>query len=91
LEEFIASSTGLKRSQTLKDVRKHVRDRTRNLDDAASVDSGKSKDEAVSKIRNVLSELDQLKKRNEELEAMLKGTNKNDENETWKEIEVYFM
>ncbi len=69
-----------------------MRDRTRNLDDAASVDSGKSKDEAVSKIRNVLSELGQLKKRNEELEAMLKGTkpfeSKNDENETWKEIEV---
>ncbi|KAJ3313079.1 hypothetical protein HDV04_002396 [Boothiomyces sp. JEL0838] len=72
VEDLLVNSTGLKRSSTLKDLRRHVRDRTKNPDDAASVDSSKStREDAANKIKTAFSELETLKRKNEELEKKL--------------------
>ncbi|KAJ3262056.1 hypothetical protein HK103_003899 [Boothiomyces macroporosus] len=72
VEDLLVNSTGLKRSSTLKDLRRHVRDRTKNPDDAASVDSSKStREDAANKIKTAFSELEALKRKNEELEKKL--------------------
>ena len=93
LEEIL--SPGLKRSNTTKDVRRHARNQTK-LDETESMESGKSKDGASSKIRNALNELETLRRQNELLEARLKkiavenknGHEEEDKNVIWKEVEV---
>jgi hypothetical protein len=72
--------------------RRHIRGQTRNIDDAASVDSGKSqRDEITNKIKAVYLELESLKRKNEELEIQLKGSIHHDipidDNQVWKEIQ----
>jgi cell division septum initiation protein DivIVA len=74
--------------------RRHIRGQTRNIDDAASVDSGKSqRDEITNKIKSVYQELENLKRKNEELEKQLKGSISSDtpcdENQVWSEIQEY--
>ncbi|KAJ3326292.1 hypothetical protein HDV06_000168 [Boothiomyces sp. JEL0866] len=72
VEDLLINSTGLKRSSTLKDLRRHVRDRTKNPDDAASVDSSKStREDTANKIKSAFNELEILKRKNDELEKKL--------------------
>jgi hypothetical protein len=53
-------------------LRKHVRASTKNFDDDASLDSGRStRDEVANKYKQMLQEIDNLRKRNEELEKGL--------------------
>ncbi|KAJ3000739.1 hypothetical protein HDV02_003541 [Globomyces sp. JEL0801] len=72
-----AGNQFLRRSNTLKDLRKNL---IRNNDDNASIESSKSiRDEAASKIRNAFTQLDVERKRNEVLEQKLRelGINPN--------------
>ena len=99
LEELVSGGIGLKRSSTLKvfnfnkESRRHVRGNT-TTNDNASVDSGKStREDTANKIKNAFEELEALRKRNEELEKIVKETPKTSEvkptiNQTWSEIEV---
>jgi hypothetical protein len=91
--EDLVSGTGLKRAGTTT-FRRHLRGPTRNIDDAASVDSGKSqRDEITNRIKSVYQELENQKKRNEELESQLKSSVPRDlqynENHVWKDIQDY--
>lgn len=99
LEDLVSGGIGLKRSSTVKvlyfneDARRHVRGNT-TTNDNASVDSGKStREDTANKIKNAFEELEALRKRNEELEKIVKDTPKTTDvkptvNQTWSEIEV---
>ncbi|KAJ3274908.1 hypothetical protein HDV01_001772 [Terramyces sp. JEL0728] len=73
----------------------HIRDRTKNPDDAASVDSSKStREDTANKIKSAFNELENLKRKNEELEKKLSKYEeiKSDKKESnikqiWSEIE----
>lgn len=91
LDELL--TTGLKRSSTVKDLRRHTRIQTK-MEETGSIDSGKSKDGPTAKFKNALSELDMLRKQNEALEMKIKELEINESNpevarnKIWTEVQV---